>query len=77
MKLYQVTAAITRVSKDQWHTHIDCPTFYLRDDMQGIVNTEHAEGIARRMLRELAPDAVGIHISIAVSADFAPETIGA
>lgn len=77
MKFYQVTAAVTRVSADQWHTRIDLPTFYLRDDMQGITNAEHAETIARHMLTALAPDAAGIHIAIGVSTDFDPTVIGA
>lgn len=77
MKLYQVMAAVTRVTANKWRTRIDLPTFYLRDDMQGIANEHHADQIARHMLLALAPDAVELHVSVSVSTDFDPAVIGA
>lgn len=76
MKLYQVTAQCVRVDPRGWRSSVGVPMFYLRDDIQGIVNADHAEQIARRMLKELAPDAT-FHIGIGVSEDFDPTAIGA
>ena len=76
MKLYQIVANYRRPIAGGWTQTGQVPTFYLRDDMQGIANVEHAERIARRMLEELGPDAE-YSIGVAVSTEFAPETIGA
>ena len=76
MKLYQVTAHYTRLAANGWKESAGIPTFYLRDDMQGIVNADHAERIARQMLSVLAPDAT-FSIAVAESQEFEPATIGA
>jgi len=56
--------------------HGGLPTFYLRDDMQGITSAEHAEAIARGMLEQIAPN-TEFHIGVGVSVDFDPKAIGA
>lgn len=76
MKFYQVTVQHTRPKPGGWKESGGLPTFYLRDDMQGIMSAEHAEKIARHMLTSLAPD-MTFSIGIAVSEDFDPALIGA
>lgn len=65
MKLYQIIAHVTTV-KDGWRCSIGCPTFYLREDMQGITTHERAEEVAIIMLRSLCPDAVDISVLVSV-----------
>ena len=79
MKLYQVTAQIVRVDTGGWRSSVGVPTFYLRDDMQGIPNEAAAERIARTMITGIArdPHIEAVHIAIGVSAAFDPATIGA
>lgn len=76
MKLYQVTVQFSRTNANGWHEGGGLPIFYLRDDMHGIVSEVHAEKVARYMLESIAPG-TQFHISIGVSPEFAPETIGA
>lgn len=77
MKLYQVIVNYVETpNADGYRRYGSLPTFYLRDDMQGITNSLHAERIARRMLESLSP-ATTFNIHIAVSADFDPSAIGA
>ena len=77
MKLYQITAQYVRVLSDGSRLSGGLPTFYLRDDMQGIVSSEHAEAIAGSMLHTIAASGVTLHIGVSVSEDFDPATIGA
>lgn len=79
MKLYQIIATVTRRSADGWKSTDHLPTFYLRDDIQGITSPEHAERIARRMVARLTEDSTVEHINISVSesAEFNPSLIGA
>jgi hypothetical protein len=65
MKLYQIVAYVTTVSNG-WRSTIGVPTFYLREDMQGITNEAHAEQIATTMLRALCPGAVNISVMVGV-----------
>jgi hypothetical protein len=54
---FLVTAIVTR-TVDGWTGTVSSPTFLLDSDIQGITSTEHAEGIALRMVQEIAgPDA--------------------
>lgn len=76
MKLYQVIVYTQEKVADGWLRHGSLPTFYLRDDMQGITDALHAERIARGMLETIAP-ATEFNLHIAVSAEFDPAVIGA
>lgn len=55
MKSYQITARGARYVGNYRQT-FQVPTFYLRDDVSGIVNEAMAERIASTMLLELSPD---------------------
>lgn len=48
--MYAVHAAIVRVQPDGWVGVRTTPTFYLDPAVQGIVNTEHAESVAREIV---------------------------
>ena len=78
MKLYQITAQIER-RVNGWISLEGVPTFYLRDDMQGIANEEHAETVARSMIENIARDESirAVHVSVSVSNNFNPSVIGA
>jgi hypothetical protein len=43
---YQVTATIVKTDDKGWKSTIGIPTFYLDENMLGIVSPEHAEKIA-------------------------------
>ena len=76
MKFYQIAVYYTTPIADGWLRHGALPIFYLRDDIQGILDEASAEHVARRMLSELAPGAT-FDIGVGVSAEFAPSVIGA
>lgn len=76
MKLYQIVARVTRTDSTGWTSTTGLPTFYLRDDLQGIQSERHAGDIARHLIYELAPNAT-IHVTVSVSEAFEPSTIGA
>lgn len=77
MLLYQIMVQYTRHNPlTGWKLSGGLPTFYLRDDMQGITSVEHAEVIARKMLETIAPDTT-FHIAVSVSKPFDPSVIGA
>lgn len=48
--IYAITANVTWTAKNGYHTSRQVPTFFLDSDIQGIVDCEHAEQIAKRML---------------------------
>ena len=51
--LYQIMAtrtATVRRGESDWTTTTQIPTFYLDDTVQGIVDADHAEAIARDIL---------------------------
>lgn len=77
MKLYQITVQYTRTNALGWTLSGGMPTFYLRDDMQGITSADHAEVIARGMLEQIALPDTEFHIAVSVSVDFDPSAIGA
>lgn len=75
MKFYQITANGARYVGSYRQT-FQVPTFYLRDDMQGIVSTQAAERIANAMLLDLSPDCT-FYVSASESREFDPSVIGA
>jgi hypothetical protein len=77
MKLYQITVQYVRVLSDGSRLSGGLPTFYLRDDMQGIVSEDHTKAIAGHLLHETAASGMSFHIGVAVSRDFDPAAIGA
>lgn len=48
--LYAIQAQVVWTNKKGWKTSRQIPTFFLDSDIQGIVNAEHAEEIAVKML---------------------------
>lgn len=63
MKQYIVQAQVVRV-RDGWRCSTGVPSFILDAELQGIIHAAHAQEIAESMLRELAPDAEAIHVSV-------------
>jgi hypothetical protein len=55
--MYAITVTVQRTTADGWESARALPLFYLDSRTQGIVSTEHAERIARRMLTDVNPDA--------------------
>lgn len=53
MRYFMVTARYVRHDR-QWSTAVGIPTFFLREDMQLILNSAGAAKIARAMVREMA-----------------------
>lgn len=49
MKYYSITASVTEETEDGFIDR-QIPTFYLHRDVQGIMNHEHAEKIARTII---------------------------
>ena len=48
--MFIVQATAVYKTEDGWTGTIQIPTFYLHEDMQGIVNEEHAKEIAKRII---------------------------
>jgi hypothetical protein len=64
--LYQIIAQLTHVLPNGTITGVGAPTFYLRDDVQGITSCEHAARVALRILDPFeiaAASGIEIHIS--------------
>lgn len=62
-RLYAVNAQVV-TEEDGWRSSIGVPTFFLDIDVQGIVNDDHAEKIARKVVDPLGT-AKEVHISVA------------
>lgn len=60
---YQIMATATYY-RNKFSTTIQIPTFYLNGDLQGIVNKEHAESIAKSIID--ASDDPNIEINVSV-----------
>ena len=48
--MYAVQASVLRTWPDGSSGHIQIPTFYLDENVQGIVGEEHAKNIAREII---------------------------
>lgn len=62
--LYTVQVQVV-TEKDGWSTSIGCPTFLLSDDVQGIVNEDHAARIARSVVNPFDDPRLTLHVSVA------------
>ena len=66
-RMWTVRATVARETDDGWRTTDQVPTFFLHMDVQGILDTEHAERVAHRVV-----DPFGlyeVHVSVAPPED--------
>lgn len=52
---YQMTVQVARVSEKGWRNSVGLPTFYLRDDIQGITSAADACQIAWHLFSSSQP----------------------
>lgn len=57
--MYQITVQLETATRDEkwpqpWSASLQVPTFFLDENIQGIVSVEHAERIARGMFAATA-----------------------
>jgi uncharacterized protein (UPF0212 family) len=62
--MYQVQATVSRIDEHGWSLAKQVPTFFLSSDIQGITSVEHAERIAREMLREIGGRWVSVSVDV-------------
>ncbi len=48
--MYAITATVSRETEDGWSSLQQVPTFYLDENVQGIVNEDHAGLIAFKII---------------------------
>jgi hypothetical protein len=53
-----------------WRTSDGCPTFYLDEDELGIVNADHAERIAQRVVNPTGLTDIKVHVAVAAPGDW-------
>lgn len=53
---YAISVVVSRQLPDGWTRTRQLPTFFLDERVQGIVSKEHAEKIARNLIRDAMPD---------------------
>lgn len=62
---WKVVARVSRQTDTGWQTSVGIPLFFLGVDIQGIVNAEHAQEIARKVI-----DPFGLY---SITVDVAPD----
>lgn len=61
--LYYISVQVVEENRDGSRTSWGLPTFVLDSDVQGIVDREHAERIAKDMLGGIAREGITLHLS--------------
>lgn len=62
--LWRVQANIVRKDKDGWNVSRQIPTFFLDEDIQGIVSAEHAKKIAEDIINTFKDENIILSINV-------------
>ncbi len=66
--MYAITATVTHHTKDanmqRTQKVVQIPTFYLDENVQGIVSVEHAERIAKRIILPIELDYDSVEVNV-------------
>lgn len=62
--MYKVVAQLEHSREDGWSRSVQIPTFFLDENVQGIVNEQHCLRIVCDMLNPFDDDNIVVHASI-------------